>query len=261
MKSRNREVNIFNMSLLDILCGALGAFCFMMLVLFPYWKPKGATAEDIARKYQQMSQEMDQLRNQLSKLPGGGGDLKERLDKITKNFQQQQRELEQAKAENDQLKMRRPMVVSLNWSSPSHKVDLYVRYRGKTKGGAEMEQPDASKSQGRLFAGDLVTDCFTGPCSDTWLTRDVPIGGEFEVYYKFMDANGNPAPARINAAFVTHEGGFWLLPVLDMPQPKTIAFAGVLRYDRNEKLIFLPQPEYAAQFREANKERLAQTPK
>src|SRR5262245_61551902 len=35
MRRQNREVNIFNMSLLDILCGALGAFCFMMLALFP----------------------------------------------------------------------------------------------------------------------------------------------------------------------------------------------------------------------------------
>ena len=44
MSGGNREVNIFNMSLLDILCGALGAFCFMMLVLFPYWRPGGADA-------------------------------------------------------------------------------------------------------------------------------------------------------------------------------------------------------------------------
>ena len=36
MRARPREVNIFNMSLLDILCGALGAFCFMMLVALPY---------------------------------------------------------------------------------------------------------------------------------------------------------------------------------------------------------------------------------
>jgi hypothetical protein len=35
MKARNREINIFNMSLLDILCGALGTVCFLMLVLFP----------------------------------------------------------------------------------------------------------------------------------------------------------------------------------------------------------------------------------
>ena len=42
MRARNREINIFNMSLLDILCGALGAFCFMMIVLLPYYKPGAA---------------------------------------------------------------------------------------------------------------------------------------------------------------------------------------------------------------------------
>ena len=49
MKARNREINIFNMSLLDILCGALGVFCFMTLVLFPYWRPTGANAEDLEK--------------------------------------------------------------------------------------------------------------------------------------------------------------------------------------------------------------------
>ncbi|MDB6148519.1 MAG: hypothetical protein JWO45_2183, partial [Spartobacteria bacterium] len=45
MRARAREINIFNMSLLDILCGALGAFCFMMLVLLPYYKPPGSAAD------------------------------------------------------------------------------------------------------------------------------------------------------------------------------------------------------------------------
>jgi hypothetical protein len=49
MTRRNREINIFNMSLLDILCGALGAFCFMMLTLLPYYMPSGNTAETRAR--------------------------------------------------------------------------------------------------------------------------------------------------------------------------------------------------------------------
>jgi hypothetical protein len=41
MRSRNREVNIFNMSLLDILTGMLGAFLFLMLGLVPYYnRPK-----------------------------------------------------------------------------------------------------------------------------------------------------------------------------------------------------------------------------
>jgi len=42
VKSRNREINIFNMSLLDILCGALGTFCFLMLTLLPYYSPNSA---------------------------------------------------------------------------------------------------------------------------------------------------------------------------------------------------------------------------
>ena len=41
MRARPREINIFNMSLLDILCGALGAFCFMMLVALPYYSSGG----------------------------------------------------------------------------------------------------------------------------------------------------------------------------------------------------------------------------
>jgi hypothetical protein len=45
MKPRNREVNIFNMSVLDLLTGALGAFCFLTLALFPsYYKSQQASA-------------------------------------------------------------------------------------------------------------------------------------------------------------------------------------------------------------------------
>ena len=48
MKPRNREVNIFNMSVLDLLTGALGAFCFLTLALFPaYFKVvRGSSVEE-----------------------------------------------------------------------------------------------------------------------------------------------------------------------------------------------------------------------
>ena len=49
MKPRNREVNIFNMSVLDLLTGALGAFCFLTLALFPtYFKSQGASSDAAA---------------------------------------------------------------------------------------------------------------------------------------------------------------------------------------------------------------------
>ncbi len=60
MKPRNREVNIFNMSVLDLLTGALGAFCFLTLALFPYYfkaqsvsaatAAAGSTAGDLKAK-------------------------------------------------------------------------------------------------------------------------------------------------------------------------------------------------------------------
>jgi hypothetical protein len=63
MKVRRREVNIFNMSLLDILCGALGAFCFMMLALFPSYieakKNKGADMEERLREAEARAEEAE----------------------------------------------------------------------------------------------------------------------------------------------------------------------------------------------------------
>lgn len=51
MKPRHREVNIFNMSVLDLLTGALGAFCFLTLALFPsYFKVTGASAASKAEE-------------------------------------------------------------------------------------------------------------------------------------------------------------------------------------------------------------------
>jgi hypothetical protein len=263
MKSRNREVNIVNMSLLDILCGALGAFCFMMLVLLPYWKPKGATAEDLEKKYQEVTREMDQIKKQLEKIPGSG-DLQKRLDKITKGYDDQNRQLnqarkeaEQAKKENETLRLRRPMAITMAWSSARHNVDLYIRYRGKSGNGKEQDPPDASKEQSIFFTGDRMTNCSSGPCADTWLVRDVPTGTEYEVYYKFMDAKGNPEPANITSVSVNAEGGFWVLPTAQIPREKTSVFVGVLKFDTNEKLTFEPQPDYAAIFKEMNKDRLA----
>jgi hypothetical protein len=47
VKPRKREVNIFNMSVLDLLTGALGAFCFLTLALFPsYFKTQKSSAPE-----------------------------------------------------------------------------------------------------------------------------------------------------------------------------------------------------------------------
>src|SRR5436309_2874806 len=105
MRARAREVNIFNMSLLDILCGALGAFCFMMLVLLPYYKPN-QTAQDL----RQQEATTDDLLKQLEKLkqattdPELAKNLEDLIHKLEQQVKQLQGEVNQYANENQELK-------------------------------------------------------------------------------------------------------------------------------------------------------------
>jgi outer membrane murein-binding lipoprotein Lpp len=79
MKTRNREINIFNLSMLDVIAGAMGAFLILMVILFPYFKKNAQFLADIQRLKEQITQQSTQI-------------------------EQQKQELEQAKQENAKLK-------------------------------------------------------------------------------------------------------------------------------------------------------------
>ncbi|NCN96722.1 MAG: hypothetical protein GW928_04495 [Rhodoferax sp.] len=50
MKRRNRDINIFNLSMLDVISGAMGAFLIIMVILLPYYKKESI---DYQKKLQQ----------------------------------------------------------------------------------------------------------------------------------------------------------------------------------------------------------------
>ena len=105
MRARRREINIFNMSLLDILCGALGAFCFMMLVALPYYKPPGQE-----KKLREQQEETNQLLREIEKMKEKMGDQQsaEDLAELVRRLEAQikllQGEVNRLTAENDELK-------------------------------------------------------------------------------------------------------------------------------------------------------------
>ena len=45
MKPRNREINIFNLSMLDVICGALGAFLILFLIAAPHYGNTGTQSD------------------------------------------------------------------------------------------------------------------------------------------------------------------------------------------------------------------------
>lgn len=105
MRRRSREINIFNMSLLDILCGALGAFCFMMLVLMPYYKPPKEQM-DIQKKQREVEEELKKLAEMKDKISDAemARDLEDLVKKLQDQIKELQGRLNQALAENQQLK-------------------------------------------------------------------------------------------------------------------------------------------------------------
>ena len=61
MKSRNRELNIFSMSALDLFASAMGAFILIAFVLFPYFPNTGDSAERVAEVRAQLEQVQNEL--------------------------------------------------------------------------------------------------------------------------------------------------------------------------------------------------------
>jgi hypothetical protein len=85
VKIPKREINIFNMSLLDILTGALGAFLFLMIGMIPaYTKMSQSAAAAVSRTqrdYMERSHELEQL---LRELAEQNAKLQEELDRAGK---------------------------------------------------------------------------------------------------------------------------------------------------------------------------------
>lgn len=132
MRARRREINIFNMSLLDILCGALGAFCFMMLVALPYYIPPGSglelrkaqeetdrlllaitqlkerlpdekSIEEMERLLRELEAQIKALQGRVNILTAKNEELRGQVDQLTAEKDQLQAQAKQLVAEKEQL--------------------------------------------------------------------------------------------------------------------------------------------------------------
>lgn len=261
MRRQHREINIFNMSLLDILCGALGAFCFLMLVLFPYYKPSAAKpSEDHGEKnLKQMEENMKNLERQLEEFRKLGPQASEQLVKqMQGQVQQAQDQLKQAqqrvtKAEEeanreraqkeqmqkrlDQLELRNPVGVQILWAT-RHDIDLYIRQPFVLKGTNKVPEFDPGKKQGPVFNGDSGTEVGSGPGSEVWILRDVP-PTEYKVYYNLFDLKGDQSQAQVQGVYL-YNSQMVLLPPVTLGPNRRSALVGSLVMTPEAKLTFRP---------------------
>jgi hypothetical protein len=201
MKARNREINIFNMSLLDILSGALGTFCFMMLVLLPYYKPN---PQDSGEKgvppatYEQALAEIERLKGLLQTCRGDQQSCKTDLQHS-----------------NSQLAMKNPMTIVATFTGPND-LDVYVEDDRVAVNGNRAPKADPLHKQGITFTGDVHSDATAGIASDIWLVRDAPSDVEFRVYFKLIKQTGERKPTSVAGYILLSLDQPVSLPVIEM---------------------------------------------
>jgi hypothetical protein len=230
MRARNREVNIFNMSLLDILCGALGAFCFMMLTLFPHYGKGGGDP-----------------RPPMPPAPPAQNGMvpQEYADQLKKQINYLNKQLERANRDMDAVQQkvdtRDPITIQTWWSGGAHDIDLYVREKFGPK---PTPQPDLNRKQLPNWNGDVRSDMLNSPGSEVWCMRDTP-PGDYEIYLKLMDNKPDP-PVTAFVSILTTKGVNNLSGAAKLSSDRRLYQVGLLRVGAGHKVDFYP----SAQFRQ-----------
>ena len=139
MRARNREFNILNMSFLDVICGAMGAFLIVMVILMPYYKKE---AQDFLQSIGNLKQELAETTQRLEKTETELDRAEKRireteteLDRAEKRIRELKQELQKSQSQNsalqrsvDEVRKRRdtPLLVGLKWPSRLVDLDLYL---------------------------------------------------------------------------------------------------------------------------------------
>lgn len=111
------------MSLLDILCGALGAFCFMMLVALPYYVVGRVDRAESQKRTEELMKNVENLRERMND-PAQAEELRKLIDELEAQIKQLQGELNQTAYENEQLKQQNAQLAAANNSLTSDNARL-----------------------------------------------------------------------------------------------------------------------------------------
>jgi hypothetical protein len=248
MKAGNREINIFNMSLLDVLCGALGAFCFLTLSLFPFYGRPDAAAEGVSKEVaDQQKRELEQLRKELEQARSRGDSaaeakaLRKQVEQLQKQLASERKETQYYQNEYNRYSVRNPFSVQIWWTGRDHDVDLYIldpTIDEKLKR-PRSEPPDPAKKQWPVWTGDVRTEGLAGSGSETWMMRDVP-AGEYKAYYKLYSWKDSSGQSQVAGQYMTTSGA--KLPVVTISPSNRLVFVGTFVMDQQRNLSFRPAP-------------------
>ena len=267
MRARPREVNIFNMSLIDILCGALGAFCFMMLVALPYYATGSSAERQQSREaIQDLLADAERLRERL-KDPNTAAELQRLIDGLSAQVKQLGGQANQLAYENEQLKkqqeellaknatldskakQRKPFAIMAAADDPTQELDLYLEDDLVEEGGSTTRNSrfdPARQWHASGWARDISGIRYPDRGFVVWVGSDTAPGGNYRIFIKNSTEQRQQRTTSIDAFGFGDFGNTRLMPLalITLSPERFWTFVGTMSVDDN----------YVASFREATQQ-------
>lgn len=173
MKKKNREINIFNLSMLDVIMSAMGAFLIIMVVLLPYYKKDAQTLmAEIRQQQQELARQQEEIQRQQSQ----NRNLQEQLNNTF-------------------------LIIVINWNTKEHDIDLHVI----DPEGHLFKQDPSSEREFTGVPGKLSEDTTKGPGVEVWeIAKARP--GTYKIYYKFFAKHGNIKSTEVKGRVYFRDG-------------------------------------------------------
>lgn len=155
MRRRSREISVFNLSMLDVIAGAMAAFLILVVILLPYYDK---TTIDHQAEIQSLTQAL------------AAAETAQRDAQTQAAQAQQDAARQQARAEGLARQLARTfLVLYVRWDTHDD-IDLHVI----DPSGAEFWWNEHKRIPGR--PGELSEDAILGPANEVWEIRDAPPG-------------------------------------------------------------------------------------
>ena len=196
MKRRNREINIFNLSMLDVISGAMGAFLIIMVILLPYYKKESIDYQKELKESRQAEQ-MAQAAQRAAEESLRAAESAMRAAQADAALNRQR-----ANAAAQQL-AKTFLLVHIEWDTKFQDVDLHVVDPSGTEFSYEHKT-----YPGR--AGALSVDSQFGPGNEVW-SSPAAVPGDYRIYANLYNLHGvNDTPTVTGS--VIHRDGSTALP-------------------------------------------------
>jgi hypothetical protein len=183
MRARNREISIFNLSMLDVISGAMAAFLIIMVVLLPYYR----------KEHIDYQAAIDELRRELAAADSAAAQARQRVAAL-------EADLQRAEASNAELASKLAktfLVLYVRWDTRDD-VDLHII----DPAGAHFYF-ERKTIAGR--PGMLSEDTIVGPGNEVWEVRDAP-PGEYRVRVQLFEVKDPRKPIVVKGRVFHRDG-------------------------------------------------------